>query len=534
MNSKGVRRKLNTIFSADGWDHVLPMIEDKGPNLTETPKEQIQHKAQHKKSETMSQTLEFSQPHESLLKDSGDDRSIWVSGIGISFLCHLILFGALIFVPPYKQAQQLSPAVIDISIVKLVELEKAPASEKLSELETESPMFELKRPAQANTIPSQSNYPSSSGIDQVKKLEMMSVEDLNDLGFKQPEKVEVSPPDALAKRDFEHVKPLEPISEEGLKVAQFEKVDKAKVLSTADLDTKDFEQVKPLEPISEESAKVADFDQVRKPEVLSGGGLDKREFEKVKSLEPLPEKGPKLADFEKVKRPEVISKAYLDKRGFEQMQPLESLPEEGLNVGDSDQVRRPEVLSTASLGKNEFERIKSLKPVLAGRLDQIGFDQVKKVRMPAARSLNETSFQHMKKPGPLLAKGLDETRFKQLDKLKPFSTLEKVPNFLPIRTSSPQSKPAEHGALQRFCKVASTPGGAQVFIDGLYKGKAPLKIELPVGKYEVRLTLENYHDWEAQLLVLKDRKIPPISVRLMPREEYIEKRHLYGSSVKSE
>ena len=70
--------------------------------------------------------------------------------------------------------------------------------------------------------------------------------------------------------------------------------------------------------------------------------------------------------------------------------------------------------------------------------------------------------------------------------------------------------------------------------DGFYKGKAPLKIELPVGKYEVRLTLENYHDWEAQLLVLKDRKIPPISVRLMPREEYIEKQHLYGSSVKSE
>lgn len=522
MNSKGVRRKPSTIFSVDVWDHVLPMIEHEGPNLAETPKEQIQHKAQHKNSETVSQTLEFWQPHESLFKDSGDDRSIWVSGIGISFLCHLILFGALIFVPPYKQAQWLSPTVIDIRLVKL------------SELETESPMFKLKRPAQANTIPSQSNYPSSRGIDQVKKLEMMSVEDLNESGFKQPEEKEVSPPDALAKRDFEQVKPLEPISEEGLKVAQFEKVEKPKVLSTADLDTKDFEQVKPLEPISEESVKVADFDQARKPEVLSTGGLDKREFEKVKSLEPLPEKGPELADFDKVKRPEVISKAYLDKRGFEQMQPLESLPEEGLNLGGSEQVRRPEVLSKDSLGKNEFERIKSLKPVLVGRLDQIGFDQVKKVRMPAARSLNETSFQHMKKPGPLLAKGLDETRFKQLDKLKPSSTLEKVPDFSPIRTSSPQSKPAEHGALQRFCEVASTPSGAQVFIDGLYKGKAPLKTELPVGKYEVRLTLENYHDWEAQLLVLKDRKIPRISVRLMPREEYIEKRHLYGSSVKSE
>ena len=198
MNSKGVRRKLSTIFSADVWDHVLPMIEHEGPNLAETPKEQIQHKAQHKNSETMSQTLEFWQPHESLLKNSGNDRSIRVSGIGISFLCHLILFGALIFVPPYKQAQQLSPTVIDISIVKLFELEKTPASDKLSELETESPMFELKKPAQANTIPSQSNYPSSRGIDQVKKLEMMSVEDLNESGFKQPEEVEVSPPDALA------------------------------------------------------------------------------------------------------------------------------------------------------------------------------------------------------------------------------------------------------------------------------------------------------------------------------------------------
>jgi hypothetical protein len=43
-------------------------------------------------------------------------------------------------------------------------------------------------------------------------------------------------------------------------------------------------------------------------------------------------------------------------------------------------------------------------------------------------------------------------------------------------------------------------------------------LELLAGKYEVRLTLPNYYDWEAQVQ-LKEKGTLPLSVRLIPVEE---------------
>ncbi len=66
-----------------------------------------------------------------------------------------------------------------------------------------------------------------------------------------------------------------------------------------------------------------------------------------------------------------------------------------------------------------------------------------------------------------------------------------------------------------YLNIESFPVGARVFIDNMFKGKTPLKIGLPMGKHEVRLTMPDYHDWEAQV-ELKEEGETPLSVRLSP------------------
>lgn len=66
-----------------------------------------------------------------------------------------------------------------------------------------------------------------------------------------------------------------------------------------------------------------------------------------------------------------------------------------------------------------------------------------------------------------------------------------------------------------YLNIESFPVGARVFIDNMFKGKTPLKIGLPMGKHEVRLTMPDYHDWEAQV-ELKEEGETPLSVRLRP------------------
>lgn len=68
-----------------------------------------------------------------------------------------------------------------------------------------------------------------------------------------------------------------------------------------------------------------------------------------------------------------------------------------------------------------------------------------------------------------------------------------------------------------FLKVDSNPLGAQVFVDGGFRGPTPLHLELPQGKHEVRLTLADYLDWEAQVEIKEGET--PLVVKLRPMEE---------------
>ena len=67
-------------------------------------------------------------------------------------------------------------------------------------------------------------------------------------------------------------------------------------------------------------------------------------------------------------------------------------------------------------------------------------------------------------------------------------------------------------------KVNSSPLGAQVFIDNDFKGKTPFKIKLSMGKHEVRLSLPDYYEWEAQLQ-LDEKGETPLDVNLEPMEK---------------
>ncbi|HLZ19140.1 MAG TPA: PEGA domain-containing protein, partial [Smithellaceae bacterium] len=50
-----------------------------------------------------------------------------------------------------------------------------------------------------------------------------------------------------------------------------------------------------------------------------------------------------------------------------------------------------------------------------------------------------------------------------------------------------------------FLNVESTPPGAQIFIDGNFKGKTPSRLEVTAAKHEIRLVLTGYYEWEAQV-----------------------------------
>jgi eukaryotic-like serine/threonine-protein kinase len=65
--------------------------------------------------------------------------------------------------------------------------------------------------------------------------------------------------------------------------------------------------------------------------------------------------------------------------------------------------------------------------------------------------------------------------------------------------------------------VTSLPTGAQVYLDNSFNGQTPLNLKIPLGKYEVRLSLPDYYEWEAQLQLNKAGETP-LFVRLIPMD----------------
>jgi serine/threonine-protein kinase len=83
-----------------------------------------------------------------------------------------------------------------------------------------------------------------------------------------------------------------------------------------------------------------------------------------------------------------------------------------------------------------------------------------------------------------------------------------------VQTSSGVARPVETLSSLGSLKIESKPGGAEVSIDGEHRGLTPLELTLPPGAHEVRLTLPDHGDWEAQVKVAQNR-VTHIPVELL-------------------
>jgi len=86
----------------------------------------------------------------------------------------------------------------------------------------------------------------------------------------------------------------------------------------------------------------------------------------------------------------------------------------------------------------------------------------------------------------------------------PSNSTDTTPNgSTPSRTSGPAAPtPSENTSVaveQATLQIESDPAGANVFVDNNLKGITPIDVALPLGKYEVRLSMEGYLEWEAQV-----------------------------------
>ena len=83
----------------------------------------------------------------------------------------------------------------------------------------------------------------------------------------------------------------------------------------------------------------------------------------------------------------------------------------------------------------------------------------------------------------------------------------------PVDEPSPAG-PALSPVASSTLAVNSTPDGAQVFVDSMFKGTTPLNILLVPGSYEVRLNLPDYYEWEARIQIGEEDPTP-LTVRLV-------------------
>ncbi len=63
--------------------------------------------------------------------------------------------------------------------------------------------------------------------------------------------------------------------------------------------------------------------------------------------------------------------------------------------------------------------------------------------------------------------------------------------------------------------VSSTPSGAEVYVEGVLRGRTPLSLALPEGRYQVELRLSGYQPYRATVQVRRG-ETTRLEVRLVP------------------
>lgn len=85
-------------------------------------------------------------------------------------------------------------------------------------------------------------------------------------------------------------------------------------------------------------------------------------------------------------------------------------------------------------------------------------------------------------------------------KIEPPSSIS--PPTHSISTAIPPTSVPEK-VVRGKLEICSIPENASVFVDGVVKGSTPLTLELPFGKYEIRISADNYFSYAAQVTLSK-------------------------------
>ena len=157
-----------------------------------------------------------------------------------------------------------------------------------------------------------------------------------------------------------------------------------------------------------------------------------------------------------------------------------------------------------SLAKNPAERFQT-GAEMARALSAITSKPLSEPDKPARKSANRRTPLILGAVVVLLVAAV--AGFWAFNRKQPQLQTPTIQTSLPAETdsrSAPETQPAAaHTAEQpeslANLKISSEPDGAQVYIDSLFKGKTPLEVDLPLGKYEVRLNMPEYLEWEAQI-----------------------------------
>lgn len=177
-----------------------------------------------------------------------------------------------------------------------------------------------------------------------------------------------------------------------------------------------------------------------------------------------------------------------------------------------------------SIIKESPAQIREMAPSIPEELSGIIMKCLEKspdARFKTGNELAEALKDCIKKEGPATAaipgiERKEKNKFPVLLIVIAFVILGGISSYLIFGKTGPT--PIEKKIVPAFLQTESSPPGANVFINGMFKGKTPVRLELSLeGKYEVRLTLPDYHDWEAQVQ-LKDKGETPLFVELIPVE----------------
>ncbi len=115
--------------------------------------------------------------------------------------------------------------------------------------------------------------------------------------------------------------------------------------------------------------------------------------------------------------------------------------------------------------------------------------------------------------GPAQDPGLTKPETPAEKPLVPVATIEEKPGIGEKPDTGENIPEPSPLAVLAILKVQTEPEGARLFLDGEPIGETPLDVEVPLGKYELRLSKQDYYDWAAQV-DLAEEGVTPLFVKL--------------------